>query len=225
MNVSDEKQFRFRTFRVLVPQTLFKRWAAISTREKGRIIDSVRAVYAAANEEWKRAKFKPTREGIRTALELTPSIGETLTKTVEKLTNPELEKRVLWLLQFARYRAWNRSPIARFFQRAVTTAAADGDQSFFKALGERLKKKPILFKPPGEPTALKRLLLENWITSRGICFCWFSDKALTDFLKQTHESYTPDAVRKTRERLRLRKLRHPIVRSVEKVDNRIHLQG
>src|SRR5262249_31908166 len=155
-----------------------------------------------------------------TVLQFLPAEGESLATSGTRLTDVQLKRRVLWLLRFSRYRTLNRPPMDRLFKQALAIAADDDDQAFFKALGERLKDKPIPFKSPSKPTPLTKLLLEHWIVKSGICFCWFSDNALTQFLKQTHESYTPDAIRKARERLRLYKLRHPIVRSVEKVDNR-----
>jgi hypothetical protein len=145
--------------------------------------------------------------------------------TRKKLTGAEAKERVLWLLQFQGYRDWNRSPIAAAFRHAVAVAAIDGDQHFFKALGERLKEKPIPFKAPRKFSPPAELLLEHWIGRKGICFCWFSKQALTDFLAQTHESYTPDAIRKTYERLGLRKLRRPLVRSIQVEGKRIRLRA
>ena len=209
--VSGEKEFRFYNFRVIVPRSLLTKWAATSTEEVCAIIDSVTAVYAGANRGWKRAKFEPTLEGIRTLFEF------------ENLENAELKKRVLWLLRFERYRALNQLPLAKIFKKAVVVAAREGDQHFFKAVGERLKKKALPFKRPSKWTELAALLTEHWIVKNGLCLCWFSDKAVTGFLKQTHKAYTPDAVRKTRERMGLRKLRPPLVRSVHLDGNRIHL--
>jgi hypothetical protein len=224
VHATGEKEFRFRKYRVMVPRSLLTKWAATSVEETCKIIESVTAVWAVANAEWKQAKFKPTLEGIRAVFDLLPSRTEPLTKTVEKLANPELKTRVLWLLKFERYRALNRPPMAKLFLQAVIMAAADGDERFFKALGERLKDKPVPFKAPSKSTALSRLLREQWIVKNGLCLCWFSDPALTDFLKKTHGAYTPDAVRKTRERMRLRKLRRPLVRSIATDGNSIHLR-
>ena len=224
MNATSEKEFRFSKFRVMVPRSLLAKWAATSAEETCKIIESMTAVWVVANAEWKQAKFKPTLEGIRTVFECFPSKGDSLAKTVEKLANPELKKRVLWLLKFERYRALNRPPMAKLFLQAVMMAAANGDERFFKALGERLKDKPVPFKALSKSTALSRLLREQWIVKNGLCLCWFSDKALTDFLKKTHRAYTPDAVRKTRERMRLRKLRRPLVRSIATNGDRIHLR-
>ena len=158
----------------MVPRLLLKKWNATSINETREITESVLAFYAVTRAAWKDAEFKPTLEGIRAVLELVPSTGETLREAVGRLTNPELKRRVLWLLRFARYRAWNRSPIASLFQRAVAMAAVDGDQRFFKALGERLKDKPIPFEPPHETTALAKLLIDNWVVKDGLCLCWLA---------------------------------------------------
>jgi hypothetical protein len=138
------------------------------------------------------------------------------------LRHRELKARVLSLLRFELHRDWSRSPIAPLFKQGVMWAADDGDQRFFKTLGETLKDKPIPRKVPRD-NPLKQILIDRWIVPKGICLCWFSDKALANFLRHTDQSYSPDAIRKTRERLRLRKVQPPIVRSVEITANRINL--
>jgi hypothetical protein len=224
VSTTGDKEFHFGRFRVTVPQSVLTKWAATPVDETCKIIESVTALYTSAKAEWTQAKDKPTLEGIRALFECFPAKGDSLAKTIEKLENRELKKRVLWLLKFERYRALNRPPIAKLFLQAVMMAAADGDERFFKRLGERLKGKAIPFEAPAESTGLKKLLIEHWIVRQGICFCWFSDLALQNFLEQTDETYTPDAIRKTRERLRLRNLRRPIVRSLEIAGNRIRLR-
>jgi hypothetical protein len=137
----------------------------------------------------------------------------------------ELQERVLSLLRFGLYRDWSRSHIAPLFKQAVAWAADDGDQKFFKALGERLKEKPITLKAPRERSPLQEILIDHWSVPKGICLCWFSDKALQSFLALTDKTYTQDAIRKARTRLRLRKLGRPLVRAVEKLGpNQIRLR-
>ena len=103
----------------------------------------------------------------------------------ERLTDRRVKERVLSHLRFQRYRDWNNSPIHAHFARAVSFAAMDGDALFFKRLGRLLEKRPILTERPANPSVLSSLLLEHWISQRGLCLCWFSDKALTALLAKT----------------------------------------
>jgi hypothetical protein len=229
-----EREFRFLGFRVAVPKPILKDWAALPTDKVCRIIDSVRVVYAKGNLKWESARAEPsvvarelaTGEQAPTALQLYHAELKHQVFTRKKLTGTEAKERVLWLLQFQGYRDLNRSPIAAAFWHAVTVAVSDGDEHLFRALGERVKEKPIPYKPPRESSPPAGLLLEHWIVKKGICFCWFSNRALSDFLKQTQKSYyAPDAIRKAYERLGLRKLRQPLVREIEVAGKRIRLRG
>ena len=219
-----EQEFRFLGHRVAVPKSMLKAWAAVPAPEVCRIIGSVRAVYAEGNLKWECARVGPsvvarelaTGEQALTAIQLYHDVLNQQQSTRKKLTPADVKKRVLWLLQFQGHRDWNCSPIAAAFRYAVALAAIDGDQHFFRALGERLKEKPIPFKAPRKFSPPAGLLLERWIAKKGICFCWFSNRTLSDFLKQTQKSYyAPDAIRKAYERLGLRKLRRPLVRGIE----------
>jgi hypothetical protein len=201
--------------------------------EKCKIVDSVRIVYAMQNIKWAGARVQPA------ILATEVETGEQMTKgsqlfrkrlnfpvpSAKKLTIAEVKDRLLSLLQFKDFREWNCSPIAAVFSHVVALAAIEGDQRFFKALGDRLKEKPIPFKAPRKFSPIAELLLEYWVARKGICFCWFSNNALTDFLKQADKSYTPDAIRKTYERLPLCKLRRPLVRSIEVDSKRIRLRA
>jgi hypothetical protein len=172
------------------------------------------------NVKWQGAKAKPSV----VAREL--ATGEQARSPRKKLTIAEVKERVLWLLQFQGYRDLVGSPIEFAFWCAVTAAISDGDHHFFRALSERLKEKPIPFKPPREFLPLVDLLLEHWIAKKGICLCWFSNKALSDFLKQTQKSYyAPDAIRKAYDRLGLRKLRRPLERGIEPDRTDLRLLG
>jgi len=226
-----EQEFQFRGFRVAVAQSILKGWDAVPVEEKCKIVNSVRVVYAMQNIKWAGAKVQApalatevqTGEQRNRGLELLRESVNLPVPPAKKLTIAEVKDRLLLLLQFKDYRAWNRSPIAAVFLDVVKFAAIEGDQRFFKALGERLKDKPIAFKPPRKFSPAAELLLEHWIARKGICFCWFSTRALTDFLQRTNVLYTPDAIRKTYTRLRLRKLKRPLVRSIEVNDKRIRL--
>lgn len=227
-----EQEFHFRGFRVAVPQSILKGWAAVPVDEVCKIMDSVLLVYVMQNHRWKGARVQPavvatelnTGEQMIKGLQILREGSNLPVPSAKKLTSAEVKDRVLLLLQFKDYRAWNRSPIAAVFPSVVKLAALEGDQRFFKALGDRLKKKPIPFKAPRKFSPLAELLLEHWITRKEICFCWFSNKALTEFLKKTDETYSADAIRKAYERLRLRKLNPPLVRSIEAEGKRIRLR-
>ena len=203
-----EQEFHFLGHRVAVPKSILKGWAAVPAAEECRIIDSVRAVYIKRSLKWECARVGPsvvarelaTGEQAPTALQLYHDFLKHQRSTRKKLTNAEAKERVLWLLQFGDYRDWNRSPIAASFRYVVAVAAIDGDQHFFRALGERLKEKPIPFKAPRKFSPPAEVLLEHWIVREGICLCWFSNRILADFLKQTDKSYMPDAIRKTYDR-------------------------
>lgn len=235
------QEFDFRGHRVAVPKSILKGWAAVSTNEVCRIMLSVELVYAMQTIKWKCAKVGPsvvatelaTGEAARTAHQAFHDFLNHKRSPQKKLTIAEIKERVLCLLQFQGYRDWNRSPIATAFLYAFAVAAIEGDQHFFKALGERLKEKPIPFKAPRKFSPLAELLLEHWIVREGICLCWFSNRALKDFLKQTtHKSYTADAIRKAYERfglpklrLGLHKLRQPLVHSIQVEGKLILLRG
>ena len=229
-----EQEFHFLGHRVAVPQSILKGWAAVPAAKECRIIDSVRVVYMKGNLKWECARVEPsfvaselaTGEQAPTALQLYHHSLKHQQSPRKKLTIAEVKKRVLLLLQFQGYRDVNRSPIAAAFWHAVTVAFSDGDQRFFRALAERVKEKPIPFKAPRKFSPPTDVLLERWIAKKGICFCSFSNRALSDFLKQTtDELYEPDAIRKAYERLGLRKLRQPLVREIEVAGKRIRLRG
>jgi hypothetical protein len=107
-----EREFRFPGFRVAVPKSILKDWAAVPTDEVCRIIDSVRVVYAKGNLKWECARAEPsvvarelaTGEQAPTALQLYHDFLNQRRSTRKKLTNAEVKKRVLWLLQFQGYR-------------------------------------------------------------------------------------------------------------------------
>jgi hypothetical protein len=212
--------FRYNGFDVVVPRSVLKEWEAQAAKWE-QMIKVPLAHYALMRADWAMAKIKPIQEGMRCQSELIPEKGDSLLKKLKKLENPEVKERVLELLKYERYRAWNVFPVSEIlFMRAVMMAARDGDEDFFKALGERLKEKPIPYKPPHKPSNLTELLLLNWLANEGICFCWFSDKALRDFLESTGETYTLDAIKKAYARLnpKLPRLGRALVRSVEKND-------
>jgi hypothetical protein len=210
-----DKEFSYNGFVVIVPRSVLKVWEAQADKQ----LEMIKVLLA----HYARLRNKPITEGIRCTLEFGRVPGEPLSKTAEKLANPKVKESVLELLKYQHYRAWHLSPIRNLFTRAVTMAALDGDEAFFKALGERLKK-PC--KPAFKVSDLNKLLLFNWVGT-GICFCWFSDRALLDFLDKTKEltggTFTPDAIRQALVRLQLPRLRPPLVRSVAKDGKRIFL--
>src|SRR5436190_17264314 len=69
-----EKEFHFCGFRIAVPQSILKGWAAVPVEEVCKIIDSVSAVYAMQNLRWKGARVQPAV--VATELET----GEQMTK-------------------------------------------------------------------------------------------------------------------------------------------------
>jgi hypothetical protein len=198
-----DKEFLYNGFSVMVPRSVLKVWEAQVDKQL-EMLKVLRRHYA-----------QPITEGILCTLEFGRVPGEPLSKTAEKMANPGVKKAVLELLKYEHYRDWHLSPIRDLFVRAATMAALDGDQGFFKGLGERLKKKPIPNKLLRNP--LNKLLLDNWV-GEGICFCWFSDKALQDFLQLTEETKPLlDTIRQARTRqLKLPKLRPSLVRSIER---------
>jgi len=194
-----DKEFFYNGFVVIVPRSVLKVWEAQVDKQL-EMLKVLRRHYA-----------QPITEGILCTLEFGRVPGEPLSKTAEKMANPGVKKAVLELLKYEHYRDWHLSPIRDLFVRAATMAALDGDQGFFKGLGERLKKKPIPNKLLRSP--LNKLLLDNWV-AEGICFCWFSDKALQDFLQLAGETKPKlDTIRAARTRLELPKLYRYLVRS------------
>jgi hypothetical protein len=211
-----DKAFCYNGFTVMVPISVLDAWDAR--------LDKQREMIAVLRTHLARLRDKPISEGIRFKLEFGRVPGEPLSETAKKLANPGVKKAVLKLLKYGHYRDWHLSPIRYDFTRAVTIAAVDGDAAFFKALGERLKK-PC--KPGFRISKLKELLLFNWIGT-GICFCWFTDRALLDFIKLTEKDgapFTMDAIRLERDRLELPKLRPALVRSIKQDGERILLNG
>jgi hypothetical protein len=206
-------EFPYNGFTVVVPRSILQAWEAQSDKQE-EMIKVVRELLA-------RMRRKPITEGIRLKLEFGRIAGIPLSKTAEKMMNRGVKKAVLELLKYENYRDWQKSPIRDDFTRAVAMAALDGDQAFFKRLGEILKK-PC---KPARISKLKDLLLLNWI-GEGICFCWFTDSALLNFIKFTEKDGAPfavDAIRQERDRLGLPKLKPAIVRSIKQDGERILL--
>lgn len=208
--------FRFCKFSVSVPKTVVSTWREIPLDTLDKIHTSVLAVYRKDIAAWKSAKFAPIDEGITAELERKPRSGEPVTKSWERLADRRVKNRVLDLLRYGRFRRWNDSPIRSLFATAVGMAAMDGDAKFFMQLGRRLERNPISFRPPADHSPPAGLLRENWLTHNGLCLCWFSNDALVSLLSIIDKNYSPDAVRKTQERLGLRKLRKPLIRSVNR---------
>jgi hypothetical protein len=209
-------EFQYNGFTVVVPRSVLKAWEAQP--------DKQREMIKVLREHYDRLQNKPITEGIRCTLEFARVPGEPLSKTAEKMANPGVKKAVLELLKYQNYRAWHLSPIRNLFIRAVTMAALDGDEAFFKALGERLKKS---CKPAFSISRLKELLLLNWIGTE-VCFCWFTDDALLGFIKLTEKDGTPfttDAIRQERDRLGLLKLRPALEKNAQRVGWRGLLPG
>jgi hypothetical protein len=210
------KEFQYNGFTVLVPRSILQAWEAQPDKK-----EEMSKVAPALRDRMKR---KPITDGIRLKLEFGRVPGEPLSKTAEKMMDPGVKKAVLELLKYENYRDWHTSPIRDDFMRAVAMAALDGDQAFFKRLGEILKK-PC--KPTARLSKLRELLLSNW-AGTGICFCWFTDSALLNFIKLTEKDGTPflmDAIRQERDRLGLLKLKPAFVRSIKKNGKRILLSS
>jgi hypothetical protein len=219
------QEFQYNGFTIMVPCSVLKAWEAQGNKQL-EMINVMRSHYARTRADWEKAKFEAIREGISCTLEFSPQKGDSPREIARKLENREVKKRVLELLKYQKYRAWHLSPINDLFTRSVVMAALDGDEHFFLELGKQLEKKPIPYKPPRKPSNLAELLLDNW-GGTGICFCWFSDNALRDFLGVTGETYTLDAIKKAYARLepKLPRLKRALVRSVERDGKRILLSG
>ena len=107
-----EREFQFRGFRVAVPQSILKRWAAVPAQEKCRIIDSASAAYAMQNIKWKCARVQPcvlakelvAGEQMPTAAQIFHDFSNQRRWTPKKLTIAEAKARVLLLIQFRAYR-------------------------------------------------------------------------------------------------------------------------
>jgi hypothetical protein len=219
-----DKEFLYNGFSVMVPHSILEEWEA-NKHEMIKMIYAVQTLFLRYRTDWVMAKLEPIREGIRCKSEFSPQNGDSLLEMGKKLENHGVKDRVLELLRYKHYRDWHKSPIKDLFTRAVTMAALDGDKRFFKRLYEKLRDPPIPYKPPRKLSPLSELLLFNWV-GEGICFCWFTAKALQDFLKETEVGWEPDAIRQARDRLKLPKLSRRLVRSVGKDgENRILLRS
>jgi hypothetical protein len=210
------KEFQYNGFTVMVPRSVLKAWEAQGDKQL-EMINVLQAHY-------KEQRNKVIAEGMRCWWKFSPQKGDSLLEIARKLQDREVKKEVLGLLKYRQYRAWHLSLIDDLFKRAVMMAAYDGDAAFFKGLGERLKR-PC--KPAFMVSKLKELLLLNW-GGTGICFCWFSDRALLDFIKLTEKDgapFTMDAIRQERDRLYLPKLKPALVRSVTQDGKQIFLDG
>jgi hypothetical protein len=181
------QEFHYNGFTVMVPRSVLKAWEAQGNKQL-EMINVLEAHYARTRADWEKAKFEAIREGISCTLEFSPQKGDSLREIDRKLENREVKKRVLELLKYQKYRAWHVSPINDLFTRSVVMAALDGDEHFFLELAKQLQKKPIPYKPPRKPSNLAELLLDNW-GGTGICFCWFSDNALRDFLRRSGQRH------------------------------------
>jgi hypothetical protein len=210
------RKFRFRRFTVNVPVSVVTKWEATPIDEFCKILESVSAAYSSLNDSWKRTRSEPIQKAIRWQLERKAVPGEGILQYHDRVTNPNSKDRVLWLLQFQRFRAWNHSPISDLFTQAVMIAALDGDEIFFRKLGRRLEEKPVPYKPTVTLSDLSQILLEHWAVKDGLCLCWFSDTALKNLLALTNRFHTADAVRKARKRLGLAKLTRPLILSVRR---------
>jgi len=217
-----QRSFIYRGREVVMDAENVERWAKINNRDKLEIRRSVRLVYTAWLNELKAAEFKPTFEGIRITLTKDIQPGDKLPDIARKLDTP-VNDDVLELLKFSRYRHWNKSPLRDLFCRAVISAAMDGDATFFKRLGRILERKPVPFRAPAGATPLEEALVSDWITDEGFCLCCCSDQAIADLLTETKYSCDFQAVRKARQRLRLRKPSLKLVTSVRRDGDRLLL--
>jgi len=216
------RSFKYRGRTVLVDEAIIEKWATVPHAEELAILRSVRLVYTAWLNELKAAKFKPTFEGIRITLTKVIQPGDKLPDIARKLDTP-VNDDVLELLKFSRYRNWNKPPLRTLFCRAVISAAMDGDATFFKRLGRILERKPVPFRAPANATPLEEALVSDWITDEGFCLCWCSDQAIAYLLTETKYSCDFQAVRKARQRLRLRKPSLKLATSVRRDGDRLLL--
>jgi hypothetical protein len=228
-----EREFTFLGSSVAVPGSILKNWALVPEAEKGKVIRSVCAVYLEEKLKIDCASVEPsvvarelmTGEAAPTAIQLWHDFLKNQETPRKKLSRAEVKERVLRLLQFQGYRDCNCSPLEAASWYAFKRAISEGDHHFLRALSDRVEKKPVPYKPPPGFSPLAALLLKHWYVKEGISLCWFSNKALACFLKQTNQSYMPekiqsyipDTIKKAYKRLGLQKLHRPLVLGSEVV--------
>ncbi len=198
------------------------------------IYKSVTEAWERAHEEWEDAKDVPIRQFLEAQRKFNPSIPDQchdfiaeLLKAGEHWSNREIKAAVLQLIKSSYYRTLNSPDVMPLIKSAVQMAVDDNDQNFFKRLGRELEKAALPYKPPKAQTPLECLLMAHWITDGdiGLHFCCFSDQALADFLHHIAPEASPtfDAVRKTRQLLRLKQTRRKLIKMVKQSGNSLIL--
>jgi hypothetical protein len=214
------KTFQFEGAKVLVPRSVLRRWEKIEIEELETVLASIVDAYKHAVQKLRSVHSEPTVEGIRVHLSAGIMPWDGFADSWRKLHKSRVDarKEVLRLLKFTQYREWNFSPLKFLFWIAVLSAAVHGDTRFFIRLGKRLAEKPTLRRKIS-PGFLAQILLEHWADRTGLCLCWFSDKAIVMLLKRAYGLHvTEAAVYQTHQRLGLKKLAAPLIRSVSLED-------
>lgn len=125
-----------------------------------------------------------------------------------------IKRQTLWYAERRWSRQWLDAPP---FSTGIQLAQQSGDEEFFIELGKRLAKPPL--DGVGDPLdKVDEFLLFNWCRDEapdGVFLTVFSDEALCELcylvLKRENQMGT---IRKRRQRLHLKKLARPIIRSV-----------
>ena len=151
----------------------------------------------------------------------------TIVSTLMPFLNRNARKQVLWLLQFEELRTLNSKGVSPVLLNAVTQAVHENDAHFFIQLGRRLSERPKPLEKETNLNPLKTLMLGHWVRRNVsmLQFCYFTDQALADFLKEVapNAGATFDGVRSTRKRLRLLRTKPLLVKKVSFKNNSILL--
>lgn len=215
-------------FAFQIPANILADIQNVDNGEMNAIVESVTNCWERAHKEWEAAKNEPIRQILEADRKFNPSIPEScssddfvdeLLKAGERQSDRGIKHTVLQLIKSSYFRTLNSPDIMPFITSAVEMAVKDNDHEFFKRLGRELERPAMPYKPPKEQTPLERLLITHWFTpgQMGLHFCCFTDEALADFLHCVAPESGPtlDAVRKTRQRLKLKQTERKLVKTIE----------
>ncbi len=241
------KVFSFRpagkgkTFEVKIPWKAFSAFMALNLDERDKIATSWGKAWLGLatkhQDKEKIALFSRMLEILRSYYAETELTGRqeeprTIARAIEPILvkisfNPKAKQDALWLMQFEEFRTdMNSKTVSRVIIKAATQAVEDNDIGFFKQLGRRLSQRPKPLTKNFNLNPLKHLMLSHWVADDSkLQFCYFTDQALADFLKEVAPGAgaTFESVRQTRKRLRIQRTNPLLVKNVAQKNGAILL--
>lgn len=218
-----------KNFSVRFPNQTLAAFRNLNPDIKADIVESLLPFYKVQRRELDEAKYAPLVTLVEAHEQFSPPSEFSREKwgKYEAATHSrQVKRKVLRLLRFASFRCL-AGEVAPMLRLAVSQAIEDNDVRFFKQLGRVLEKQPVMLDPLIEPTPAEQLLIEHWIcqNEEAVHLCCFTDQAIDDFLKAVGVGQSLASVRKTRQRLGLKRLPKgfPFTKRVDREKDKIIL--